>query len=422
MIPRKKLDISWLDLCFGIWRCFGPDNPSTGRDRLERFWAPGGRALACLSVRSGFDLLLRTLAFPAGSEVICSAVTIPDMVRIIEHHGLVPVPLDVSGCSLSIDPSHLARILTPHSRAILIAHLFGSRMDLELVLDFARKHGLFVIEDCAQAYVGNGYRGHSESDVSMFSFGPIKTATALGGGLLRFRDPALCRKAKNIQSRDPHQSTWVYLRKICKYALLKLLCHPILFGAFYHLCRFLGTTHDWVLSRTVRGFTGNDFFQCIRQQPAHALLALLYRKLCNFDASSLKQRAAVGWAARASLCVPCPGASARAHTCWLFSILSQSPEALARHLWARGYDATRGASVLYAVAPPPGRPDLAPREAIDMMDRILYLPVYPGVSAHKIQELVRFVSEFEGVHNELSRKPQPLSPGNPPSPAVSCAV
>ena len=49
----------------------------------------------CLSVRSGWDLLLHVLAWPAGSEVIVSAITHPDMIRILRAHGLVPVPVDV---------------------------------------------------------------------------------------------------------------------------------------------------------------------------------------------------------------------------------------------------------------------------------------------------------------------------------------
>ena len=60
------------------------------QEKLESFWSEGRNdALACLSVRSGFDLLLQSFALPAGSEVLFSAVTIQDMPKIAEAHGLV---------------------------------------------------------------------------------------------------------------------------------------------------------------------------------------------------------------------------------------------------------------------------------------------------------------------------------------------
>ena len=66
---------------------------------------------------------------------------------------------------------------------ILVAHVFGCRMDLTEVVNFAAKHDLFVVEDCAQVFLADGYLGHPSATVSMFSFGAIKTATALGGAI-----------------------------------------------------------------------------------------------------------------------------------------------------------------------------------------------------------------------------------------------
>ena len=71
---------------------------------------PADEAIVFLSVRTGWDLLLTALALPAGSEVVTSAVTIPDMVRIIEHHGLTPVPVDVDAVGLEIDLEQLERL------------------------------------------------------------------------------------------------------------------------------------------------------------------------------------------------------------------------------------------------------------------------------------------------------------------------
>ena len=162
----------------------------TARAIVGDDWLPPEEVILSLSVRSGLDLLLTALELPAGSEMIVSAVTIPDMVRIVEHHRLVPVPVDVDGRTLQPVLEHLERSITPRTRAILVAHLFGTHIDMVPIIELAKQHDLLVIEDCAQAFVGSAYAGHPDSDCALFSFGPIKTATALGGAVVPVRDAA----------------------------------------------------------------------------------------------------------------------------------------------------------------------------------------------------------------------------------------
>src|SRR5687768_1802064 len=95
MIPRGSPDLSWSDLAMGALALFRAGDHAALQSRAEAAWSSGDDTLACLSVRTGLDLLLQALALPRGSEVLVSAITIRDMVRILEHHGLVPVPLDV---------------------------------------------------------------------------------------------------------------------------------------------------------------------------------------------------------------------------------------------------------------------------------------------------------------------------------------
>ncbi len=115
MWVRKLLDINCLDLAYAVGNCFAPRSPAALAARLERLWAPN-KTIACLSVRSGFDLWLSALALPPGSEVLVSAITIPDMVRIIEDHGLVPVPVDLDADHLAMDIDSLRRAVTPRTR------------------------------------------------------------------------------------------------------------------------------------------------------------------------------------------------------------------------------------------------------------------------------------------------------------------
>src|SRR5215471_15176388 len=162
MWVRKRLDIRWSDLGSALRDCLTRWDGASAAENLEDLWSAHGDAFVCLSVRTGFDLWLQALALPKGSEVLVSAITIRDMVRIIEAHGLVPVPVDIDPDDLSVDLESLIRSITPRTRAILVAHLFGTRQPLDPILSIARKHGLFVAEDCAQAFAGRHFTGHSE--------------------------------------------------------------------------------------------------------------------------------------------------------------------------------------------------------------------------------------------------------------------
>src|SRR5688572_7264476 len=95
MWARKRLDIGWSDLVIGAAAAALPCRQTLLQRRAERAWSSADDAIACLSVRSGFDLLLSALALPPGREVVLSALTIPDMPRIVARHGLIPVPADL---------------------------------------------------------------------------------------------------------------------------------------------------------------------------------------------------------------------------------------------------------------------------------------------------------------------------------------
>ena len=246
-------------------------------------WVPPEEALVTLSVRSGWDLLLSTLRLPPGSEVLVSAVTIPDMVRIIERHALVAVPLDVDADRLEPVLEELERSITPRTRVILVAHLFGTRIDMAPIIQLAQQHNLFVVEDCAQAFVGREYAGHPETDCSLFSFGPIKTATSLGSAVLRIRDPILRNRAMELQQAYTMQRRWVYFTRLAKYALFHLLLMPRIYGTLVRICRMIGIDYDRVVGNATHSFGTDDFFDEIRRRPCVSLVRLVERRLATFS-------------------------------------------------------------------------------------------------------------------------------------------
>jgi dTDP-4-amino-4,6-dideoxygalactose transaminase len=105
MYSRKRFDIGWTDLLAGLAACTSRAGGEHAAARVERWFDGGsGDALACLSVRSGLDLYLEQIALPHGSEVLMSALTIPDMARVVAKHGLVVVPVDVDPGTLAPRP------------------------------------------------------------------------------------------------------------------------------------------------------------------------------------------------------------------------------------------------------------------------------------------------------------------------------
>ena len=321
-----------------------------------------------LSVRSAFHLLLETAGWAPGDEVLVSAVTHPDMVRILRLHGLRPVPVDIDPATLAVRPDALDAALAsaPRARALVVAHLFGARVDLDAAVEMARRHGLLLIEDCAQSLSSAADRGDSRADVSLFSFGFIKTATAFGGAMSVVRDAELAAGMAKRQADWPLQPRLAYAGRAVRGLVALALSRSLAYGL---ACRAVGDPARLV--RSSPPATDDDFRAWLERRPCGGLVATLQRRLARFPADRLRARAAAGdeLAAACGPAVERPG-SAVASTHWLFPVVSADPEGLVARLRAAGFDAARGTSQIAAVDP-------APPHARRMMDGIVFLPAYP---------------------------------------------
>lgn len=198
--------------------------------------------LPLLSVRTGFDLFLRVMNFPPGSEVIMSAMNIPDMVRIVQHHKLHIVPLDISIDTAAPKVDLLPQLVSSRTVAIVIAHLYGKWSPMDEIVSFAKEHDLYVVEDCAECFCGFDRLGHPETDVTLFSFGVIKYYTSFGGAIAKIK-PGLYEKMLALQESYSIQSQAVYLKKILKYVVLYLVLNsPRINKTSIGLCQMLGYT------------------------------------------------------------------------------------------------------------------------------------------------------------------------------------
>ncbi len=387
MWVRKRIDIGWLDLLSAAVNCFRPGSRAVASDAAEAAWSTDGRAFVCLSVRTGLDLVLKALELPTGSEVLISAITIPDMVRIIEQHGLVPVPIDLRANDMSPQADPLKHAVTTKTKVILVAHLLGGRFDLAPFVEFARQHRLILLEDCAQAFEGDRYRGNDAADVSMFSFGPIKTATALGGGLFRVREKSLLKRIRELQSKYPVQSRWFFLKRVLFYSVLNGLGGRTLFALFLRTCRLFGKQLDQVLNGSIRNFPQAEFFNRLREQPSLPLLRLIARRIMNYRNDDLDQRAARGHLL-ASLLPPgsCPGSEAMPHSFWIFPVQVPDQSVAIAALQTAGFDSTASNS-LQPVDPPQDRPELEPLVARRLLAQVIYLPLYSAIPESEIRRM-----------------------------------
>ena len=377
---RHRLDIRPGDLAAAFTMLPASDH-ARAAEELELLWSPCGLGLACYSVRSGFHLLLTALQLPPGSEVLFSAITHPDMPRLAKHHGLVPIPVDLDPATLAPHPEALVRSIGDRVRVLVVAHLFGGHVDLSLIAGVCRRYGILLVEDCAQAFDGPRDTGDQLADVSMFSFGILKTSTALGGAMLTVRDASFVARMRQMHRRWPVQKRSTHLKRIVQTSAFVGLTQPLPYTLVAAAAGALHADFDQFVNSAARAFPADSTAELVKrleQRPSAPLLKLLAYRIRNFDHARLTARAASG--ERLAAMLPAGlhiGGSALNHTHWLFPVVAGRPQELIRSARDAGFDAARSASSVTAVPAPPGRPELEPICARDMMSRLVFLPAYP---------------------------------------------
>jgi len=145
----------------------------------------------CAGISNGLDALiiaLRALNLPEGSEVIVPANTYIATVLAVVACNLKPVLVDPDIHTYNIDPAKIEAAITPKTKVLLIVHLYGKLCNMDAIMAIKQKHGLYLIEDCAQAH-GGTYKGKlagTFGEMGAFSFYPTKNLGALGdaGGII----------------------------------------------------------------------------------------------------------------------------------------------------------------------------------------------------------------------------------------------
>ena len=181
--------------------CLGQDVEDFEKNFAATLGHP--RALGLNSGTSPLHLASLLGNIGPGDEVVVPAFTFISSAWGVCHAGATPRFADIELGTFNLDPAALEAAITPRTKGVVVVHLFGQPARMDEIMAIAKKHGLFVVEDCAQA-VGARYRGTpvgSIGDVGTFSFYPTKNLGGCGaGGALVSRHNALFERAKRLRS------------------------------------------------------------------------------------------------------------------------------------------------------------------------------------------------------------------------------
>lgn len=151
--------------------------------------------IPCANGTDALQIAMMGLKLKPGDEVITADFTFAATVEVIGLLGLTPVLVDVDPDTFNIDPKEIVRAITPRTKAIVPVHLFGQCADMEAIMDIAREHNLYVIEDNAQAigadYIsknGKNPKAGTIGHVGATSFFPSKNLGCYGDGGAIFTD------------------------------------------------------------------------------------------------------------------------------------------------------------------------------------------------------------------------------------------
>jgi len=166
-------------------------------DQFEREYAEAMGVKHCISCANGTDAIyiaMRGLGIKPGDEVITTAHSWISTSETITQAGGKVVFCDTDGVTFTIDPAQIEAKITPRTIGIIPVHLYGQPADMDPILEIAKKHNLWVIEDCAQAHLAE-YKGRKVGtfgNAATFSFYPGKNLGAMGdAGCLVTNDDAL---------------------------------------------------------------------------------------------------------------------------------------------------------------------------------------------------------------------------------------
>jgi perosamine synthetase len=328
-------------------------------------------AVTCSNGTTALHLALLALGVQPGDEVIVPTLTYVATANAVMYCGAKPVFVDSEPETWNMDPAQIEALITPRTKGIVVVHLFGHSVDMDPIMDIARRRGLFVLEDAAEAH-GAEYKGRrvgAIGDAATFSFFGNKIITTGEGGMVTTNDRALADEIRRLKNHgmDPQRKYWF----------------PTV-GFNYRLTNVASAiglaqleTIDWHLEQ--------------RQQ-----IASWYREFLA-DVPGLSWQPEKAWAR---------------HVWWLFTVVMSEELPLGRFevlegLKARGVE---GRQIVYPITQlPPFEESVRGRRfpvADRVVDRGIHLPTWSGLTREQVRHvcasLLECLAEARAAHAPAS--------------------
>lgn len=358
------------------WLTTGPKTKRFEREFARKVDAP--YAVALNSATAAMHLALDAIGLQPGDEVIVPVYTFTASAEVVVYFRARPVLVDVDPVTCNLDPAQLERSITPRTRAIIVVHIAGLPADMDSILSVARAHHLPVIEDAAHAFPSK-YRGRvigSMSDLTAFSFYATKTLATGEGGMLTTANAQYAERASMMSlhgiSRDAWkrysaEGSWYYevIRAGYKYNMTDIAAAL----GLQQLARC-----DWLLGR--RQTIAKRYTEAFSQwpelesppDPAHVEHAWhLYMLRLHLERLTITRDAFIQELARANI-----GASVHFIPLHLHPFYRET----------------------YRL-----RPGDFPR-ALDAYQRVISLPIYPGMSDSDVEDVITAVGSIVEAHKK----------------------
>lgn len=320
--------------------------------------------MATISVRTLFDLYLQAKNFPKGSEIIMTALSIPDMVRIVEEHGLVAVPISIDPATLQPSLDQVVAATSPLTVAVIFAFVFGCTYNISPYVDFCQRNSIEMIEDVAQSFRGlEVFRGSKHAALTMFSFGMIKNPTAFSGAISIIRSSKswwnnqgnLFEKMEKLHDNYEWYTVPTYEAKILKcFGLWAAVTNHFAIWTAMHYFAYKGIVGEDFLIDKLRGFAASqDFLGKFRQKPCAPLLAMLYTRTSTYTQKDMQtysrnyENMATQLTAAGIFVPGCAKIGDRSY--WLFQMVAGNKNQFKDFLTANGVYGYKGTTQLYIV-------------------------------------------------------------------------
>ena len=180
--------------------------------RFETLFAQMCHAEFALAVANGtvaLHLALLGFDLKPGDEVILPSLTYVATANAVRYVGARPVFVDVDRATWCVSPQAIEEAITPRTRGVIVVHLYGHPADMDAIQEIASRHGLWIVEDAAEAHTAT-YKGRvvgGLADVSVFSFYGNKIFTSGEGGAVVINNPQQAAKLRMLrgQGMDPNR-------------------------------------------------------------------------------------------------------------------------------------------------------------------------------------------------------------------------